>query len=224
MQDIEINIMNSFAKLTDIVPNAYAVNAEHDFEADNILLSNIRRQAYAGDRVLVFCLEDTERIMEIKDHPFSVGEITIIKMTFGPKLHTRIKQYIESIPDIANCDSIYVLGYGHGAKYASVLIHELDKVAGYIGIPIFVGLTFINEECPDFENLFTARCMINFLSEEEKLVPYSLSFSKSRRQVIIMNDTENDWFADIDNPFTEEREIKNNPMLVFEGQKCKEFL
>lgn len=195
-----INLMKAIKDLAEIKNGAYAVVSYDEETADCLLINNIRRQAQAGDRILVFCLDAEAKVKAIKYSNLTTGDITIIRINTNEYLVDEIDLIINYIADISSYDTVYFIGLVYDESSVANMI-ELDKIARRIEVPIFVGIQCIDGACKIPTKVFSIEPIPELTSEWDMLAYYFLSYSDTNRKCLMAYDLFTNRFADIENPF-----------------------
>lgn len=198
---------NNYLKdLTEIKNEAYAVVSSEEEAADRLLLTSIRQQAKKGERTIVFCIGSEAKAKAIKYSPASTGEVTIISLDSAEYLFHEVELITNYIADIKSFNTIYVLGYEEDCDNASYFMQELNELAGKIEVPIFVSINSFDGRSNIPVRVFILEPMPEFLNDWEMIAFYSLAYSEANHRRILAYDLFSNTFADIENPFSEERE------------------
>lgn len=205
-EDKKATTLNSMTDLADIDNNAYSVVCIEEETADRLLLSNIRKQAQWDERILVFCIGSEAKAKAIKYSPASTGEVTIISLDSAEYLFHEVELITNYIADIKSFNTIYVLGYEEDCDNASYFMQELNELAGKIEVPIFVSINSFDGRSNIPVRVFILEPMPEFLNDWEMIAFYSLAYSEANHRRILAYDLFSNTFADIENPFSEERE------------------
>lgn len=154
----------------------------------------------------MFCIGSEAKAKAVKYSPASTGEVTIISLDSAEYLFHEVELISNYIADIKSYSTSYIIGYKEESDNATYFMKELNELAGRIEVPIFIGINEFNGRGKIPARVFMLEQLPEFLNDWEMMAFYSLAYSGANHRRLLAYDLFSNRFAELENPFEEERE------------------